>query len=228
MELQELKKTWNKLSSNQELDEDQIREMLRRKTNNLIDRINRNVRIGFVLLLAFILLFLLDDFVFYPMLTRQVEAVVRVPQWLIFLSLFSNTLILITFIYFAIKYYLVKKDGEIMSDLRESLKKIIAILNIYQRLFYLALFILSLAITLQFLNGMFTGMAYGMEIQGIPFSEVSVNRLLLATAIGILILAGIVGGVFFIMRWGFRRLYGNYIRKLKLTLQELDEINHQV
>jgi hypothetical protein len=228
MELQELKKTWNKLSSNQELDEDQIREMLRRKTDNLIDRINRNVRIGFVLLFAFIILFLLDDFVFYPMLTRQVEAVVRVPQWLVFLSLFSNTLILITFIYFAIKYYLVKKDSEMMSDLRESLKKIIAIFNIYQRLFYLALFILSLAITLQFLNGMFTGMAYGMEIQGIPFSEVSVNRLLLATAIGILVLAGIVGGVFFIMRWGFRRLYGNYIRKLKQTLQELDEINHHV
>ena len=34
-----------------------------------------------------------------------------------------------------------------------------------------------------------------------------------------------VGAIFIFLRWGFRRLYGNYIQKLKLTLNELKEIN---
>jgi hypothetical protein len=42
--------------------------------------------------------------------------------------------------------------------------------------------------------------------------------------LGMVILLASVSGLFILFRWGFRKLYGNYISKLKETLQELDEI----
>src|SRR5690606_24101819 len=100
MDLKDLKKTWNQLSSGKELDEEQLREMLRRRTSNLIDRIDRNVRIGFGVLFLFIVLFIFDDFIFAPRLISNLAAGVEMPQWLMFLSVFANAMIVITFVYF--------------------------------------------------------------------------------------------------------------------------------
>ncbi len=226
MELQDLKKTWSQMQSVRELDEDQIREMLSRRTSNLIDRINRNVRIGFGVLFLLIVLFILEDFVFAPMLAGDAEEVVKVPGWLVLLSIISNAFIIITFIYFAIKYYFVKRTCDTGCNLRETLTKILGTLYIYKRLFYLALIMFSLAMALQFISGMYTGMAYDMKTQGIPFSEVPVDKLLLATGLGLVVLVLTVGGIFLLMRWGFRRLYGDYINELRYTLRELDELDN--
>jgi hypothetical protein len=224
MELKDLRKTWNRLSSGNELDEDQIREMLGRRTGNLIDRINRNVRIGFIVLFVLIVLFILDDFILAPMLISEVQAGVAMPQWLIFLSIFSNVLIFTTFIYFVIKYYRVRKICDISCNLRETLIRIIETLRIYQRLFYLTLFIFALALALQFISGMYSGMALDMENQGIHLSEIPVGKWFMVSGIGLLVLVLTVGGIFLLMRWGFHRLYGNYINELKRTLNELNEI----
>ncbi len=225
MELKELKETWSRLSSSKELDENQIRGMLQHRTSNLIDRINRNVRIGFIILLALIILFVFDDFVLAPMLIGERELAVEMPQWLVFISIFSNVLIFSTFIYFVIRYYRVRKICDISCNLKETLIRIIETLRLYQRLFYLALFILALALSLQFVSGMYTGMAFDMETQGIHLSEVPVEKWILITGIGLLVLVFTVGGIYLLMRWGFRRLYGNYIDKLKQTLRELNEID---
>jgi hypothetical protein len=226
MELKELKETWSRLSSGRELDEDQIREMLRHRTGNLIDRINRNVRIGFVVLFALVVLFILDDFIFTPLLISESQAVVEMPQWLIFLSIFSNILIFTTFIYFVVKYYRVRRICNISCNLKETLLRIIETLLLYQRLFYLTLFIFALAMALQFISGMYTGMAFDMENQGIQLSEIPVGKWFLVTGIGLLVLVLTVGGIYLLLRWGFRRLYGNYIDKLKATLRELNEIEN--
>jgi hypothetical protein len=142
------------------------------------------------------------------------------------LSIFSNTFIIVTFIYFAVKYYFVKRSCDTVCNLRETLSKILGTLYIYKRLFYLALITLSLAMALQFISGMYTGMANDIENQGILFSEVPVDKLLLATGLGLVVLVLTVGGIFLLMRWGFRRLYGNYINELKNTLRELDELDN--
>jgi hypothetical protein len=226
MELQDLKKTWSQMSPARELDEDQIRGLLSRRTDNLIDRINRNVRIGFAVLFIMIVLFIMDDFIIAPMLATEAEAVVQVPSWLVLLSIFSNILIVSTFIYFAVKYYSVKKKCDVVCDLRKTLSKILGTLYIYQRLFYLALITFSLAMALQFISGMYSGMAYDIESQGIHLSEVPVDKLLLATGLGLVVLVLTVGGIYLLMRWGFRRLYGNYINELKKTLRELDELDN--
>ncbi|MFW6289362.1 MAG: hypothetical protein ACOC0R_00225 [Mariniphaga sp.] len=224
MELRELKETWNRLSSTRELDENQIREMLQHRTGNLIDTINRNVRIGFIILLGLIVLFVLDDFILAPMLAGDKELAVEMPQWLVFMSIFSNVLIFTTFIYFVVKYYRVRKICDVACNLKETLIRIIETLRIYQRLFYLALFIFALALALQFISGIYTGMAFDMETQGIHLSDVPVGKWFLVAGIALLVLLFTVGGIYLLMRWGFRRLYGNYIDKLKHTLDELNEI----
>ena len=72
MDLKDLKKTWEKLASNKELDENQIRVMLGKRTKNLIERIERNIRIGFIVLLLLILFFVLNDFVISPLLVKTI------------------------------------------------------------------------------------------------------------------------------------------------------------
>ncbi|WP_372949527.1 hypothetical protein [Mariniphaga sp.] len=226
MELKDLKKTWEQLSSRKELDEDQIREMLRHRTSNLIDRIDRNVRIGFVVLFVLIVLFILDDFVFAPMLLKEVSADIVIPGWLMFTSVFANTLIITTFIYFVIQYYRVKKSCDISCNLKETLVKIIGTLRIYKRLFYLALIILTISLILQFISGLFTGMHEGLEQKGILPADVPLGKWFLVAVIGLIVLIITVGGIYLLMRWGFRRLYGNYISKLKQNLSELNEIDN--
>jgi hypothetical protein len=225
MDLRDLKKTWDKLSSGKELDENQIRELLGKRTNSLIERIDRNIKIGFVILFVFILIFILDDFLFSPLLIKGISENLTIPNWILFLSVFSNTLIGTTFIYFVIKYYKVKRGCDIVCNLKETLLKIIDTLKIYQRLFYFALFSLLLAMGSGFVTGMYEGFLTGVKEQGAAFSEIEPDKLIFAIFIGAVVLITTIGSIFIFLRWGFRRLYGNYIHKLKLTLKELGEID---
>jgi len=225
MDLNDLKKTWEKLASARELDEDQIREMLEKRTKSLIERIDRNIKIGFVVLFVLILIFILDDFLFSPLLMKGISENLAMPGWILFLSVFGNTLIVATFIYFVIKYYRVKRGCDTTCNLKETLIKIIDTLKIYQRLFYLALILISVVMSIAFITGMYQGTLAGFENQNVQFSEIEIDKLVLVVLIGLAILAVTVGGIFIFLRWGFRRLYGNYIHQLKLTLKELEEID---
>ncbi len=49
-----------------------------------------------------------------------------------FVSIFANTLIVLTFIFFVVQYYKVKKNCDISCNLKETLVKIISTLRIYQ------------------------------------------------------------------------------------------------
>lgn len=224
MDLNDLKKTWDKLASPVELNENQIREMLHKRTKSLMDRIERNIRIGFIVLFVLIVMFILDDFIFSPILIREVGQDFSLPGWLLFLSIFSNALICTTFIFFVIKYNRVRKTCQSSCNLRETLVKIIDTLKIYQRMFYLALFTLVIAMGTGFVSGMYEGFAANIQEKGVAFSEIQTRQVLLTVLIGLVFLVILVGAVFLFLRWGFRRLYGNYIEKLKHTLSELDEI----
>ena len=221
-ELENLKKTWNKIPAEKSLDENQLREMLGKHSKSLIDRIDRNIKTGFVILFVMILVFALDDYIFSPMLLGENE--IEVPQWLLFIGVFSNTLIFTTFIYFAIKYYRVRKSCDMICNLKETLKKIIGTLSIYKTLFYLALVALLVAIGTGYLTGVYTGVADNASELGIGVAEVGSKQLVIAVVAGLAGLVVLVGSVFLFLRWGFRKLYGNYIDKLKKTLKELEEI----
>jgi hypothetical protein len=224
MELENLKRAWNKIPAEKQLDENQLKEMLGKHSKSLIDRIDRNIKIGFGILFFMILVFALDDFIFSPMILGNEN--ISVPGWILFLGLFSNALIFTTFIYFAIKYYKVRKSCDMICNLKETLQKIIDTLKIYQTLFYLALFALLLAIGTGFITGIYTGFANKASEQGITFSEVGSGQLFVLIGLGLLILFILVSAVFLFLRWGFRKLYGNYIQKLNQTLKELEEIEN--
>ncbi|WP_340113685.1 hypothetical protein [Maribellus mangrovi] len=224
MELKDLKKTWEKMSAGRELDEDQLREMLSKRTKSLIERIDRNIKIGFVVLFVLILLFAFDDFLLSPQLLNNMTRGVNMPYWLVFLSVFANALIITTFIYFVVKYYRVKRTCDVSCELRETLKKIIQTLLLYKRLFYLALVTFMVAIGLSFVSGMFEGVNATIEDQGAQLADIEAQQLILIILIGLAVLTILVGGVFLFLRWGFRKLYGNYINKLKTTLKELETL----
>jgi len=227
MDLKDLKKAWDKYSSKErgnELDENAIREMLRGRTKSLIDRIERNIKIGFIVILGLILFFILDDLVISPLLVEGISEEIEVPGWVIILDLITNFIIVATFIMFAWNYYRVKKKCDVVSDLPDTLKKIIRILNIYQRLFYFAIFVLLASTASGFIAGMYKGVVYSAQENGFSVNELETGHILFIVFIGLLVLALISAGLFFLFRWGFRRLYGNYLKKLKLTLKELNEI----
>ncbi|MCY1723516.1 hypothetical protein OU798_24405 [Prolixibacteraceae bacterium Z1-6] len=224
MDLNDLKKTWDKMAVGKELDESQLRKMLGSKTKNLIERIDRNIKIGFVLLLALILLFSFDDFLFSPQAINKYYSEMPIPNWVIVLAVFGNVLIFTTFVYFVIKYHTVKRKCDVVCNLKDTLTKIIGTLVLYQRLFYLALAAVLLAMGSAFLMGMFKGFSHSAEEQGLQISDIETKQIILAILISVVIVTVIGGAIFLFLRWGFRKLYGNYIKKLKLTLTELEEI----
>ena len=225
MDLKELKKTWNNLDTGKELDENQIRAMLEKRTGNLLERIDRNIKIGFVVLFLLIVAFAIDDFLLSSSLLDGLDAAFKVPGWVVLFGIFSNMLLLVTFIFFVINYYRVKRSCDVGCDLQETLVKIIDTLKIYKRLFYLALITLLIAIGTTFLTGLFTGVAANAREQGLLLSEISSGALLQTILIGAGFLIITTGGIFLLLRWGFNRLYGSYINKLKTTLMELREID---
>ena len=224
MDLKDLKKTWDKLSVGKDLNENQIKELLGKRTKTLIERIDRNIKIGFVVVFVLIFAFAFDDFFFSPLISKGVSENLEVPKWLLFLGVFSNTLLFTTFLFFVIKYYRVRRSCDVMCNLRETLLKIIDTLSIYRKLFYLAIITLLLAMGSGFVTGMYKGFLDGVQQKGVSLSDIQTGQLILPIFIGIVVLALLIGGFFLILRWGFRRLYGNYIDKLKLTLIELEEI----
>jgi len=228
MDLKDLKKTWEQMSTGRELDENQLHQMLSRRTTSLIERIDRNIRIGFAVLFVLILIFAFDDLLVSPKLVDSMTQGMEIPNWLVFLGVFSNALIFTTFIYFVIKYYRVKRSCDIGCDLRDTLQKIIETLILYQRLFYLALVVFMIAIGSEFISGLYSGEKLKLERQGAQFADIDPQQLILVVAIGLAALVIIMGVIFFFLRWGFRKLYGNYIHKLKDTLLELEEIETDV
>ncbi len=226
MELNDLKSAWDKFSSDDankhQLGEDAILEMLKKRTKNMIERIDRNIRIGFVALLLIALFFVLDNLLLTPFIAKGRGF--EVPKWIFVTDVINTLFILGTFIYFSIRYSSVKKSYSQSSDLKNVLGGIIRILNSYRRIFYLALAMMLLVLGVSFVTGMFSGFELAAHNQGGEVQDLNEMQVAKTIGIGILILFAFTIGLFLLFRWGFRRLYGNYIQKLKDTLNELDEI----
>ena len=224
MELEKLKKTWDKISGEKELDESQLKSLLSKKTKTLIERIDRNIKIGLWILIVLIALFIIDDFFVSPRIAKTFANDLSMPAWIQFLSVFSNTLILTTFIYFVIRYFRIKKYSNYSSNLRNTLINAIDTLKIYKRMFYLVLFALFITFGSMFVAGLYEGIAMKAHENGIAISEINVGNLVFTLIVGIIVFLIIIFGFLFFLHWGFTRLYGNYINKLKLTLIELEDL----
>jgi len=224
MDLKDLKSAWNTYSS-QEMDKhrlgkETIHEMLKKQTKSLVDRIDRNIRIGLGVLLVYIAYVLIDDLFLSKIL---IKAPLEYPRWMVPIDAFSNTLIVMTFVFFVLRYLRIKRSFSPDTQLKDFLNGILVTLQTYKRMFYLAVIILIINIVISFSAGLYQGVKLKADtmnggIENLPFAKV-----LLIIGVGLLVLIPMVALTFFILRWGFNKLYGRYMNKLNETLQELDE-----
>lgn len=224
MKLKDLKSAWNQYSSTNanryQLNEAELEYLLKKRTLNLIGRIDYNFMIGCMVFLVLSLFFILDDFVFTPYLSDGEE----IPAWIVLIEGVSRLFILGTFFYFGLNYYTVRKGYSQSNDLRHVLKSIIRILNTYRRLFSWALGVLLVVTCVEFITGLFIGIEIAAYRQQVAIEDLNQSQLIRQMAVGMVILTIIIGALYFFFHWGFRKLYGRYITQLEETLNELDEL----
>lgn len=228
MDLKDLKSAWNTYSSQEvdkhRLEKDAIHEMLKTRTKSLVDRIDRNIRIGMTVLLVFIAYVVFDSLFLSEYFSKViVNEVIEYPKWLVPLDFFSTALIIATYLFFAIRYLKIKRSFSIDLQIKDLLKGILETVQTYRRMFYLAVVILLLNMAAGFAAGLYQGIKYKADSISGGIENLATSKILMIAGIGLLILIPIVALTFFFLRWGFNKLYGRYLQSLNDTLKELDE-----
>lgn len=224
MDIKDLKSAWNTYSAKEVdkhlLGKEAIDEMLKSRTKSLVDRIDRNIRIGSVVLLLFVAYVLIDDLFLSKVL---IKAPLEYPAWLIPFDVFSNALIVLTFLFFVIRYFRIKQNFSSDTQLKDFLNGILITLQTYRRMFYVAVIILIVNIIVSFSAGLYQGVKLKADATAGGIEKLPAAKILTVGGIGLAVLLAIVALTFFILRWGFNKLYGRYVHQLNNTLRELDE-----
>lgn len=228
MDLKDLKSAWDAYSSQEvdkhRLEKETIREMLKTRTKSLVERIDRNIRIGLTILLVFIAYVILDSLFLSAYFSRIiVHEVVEYPKWLAPIDFFSTALIVATYLFFVIRYLKIKRSFSIDLQIKDLLKGIVETVQTYKRMFYMAVVILLLNMVVGFSAGLYQGIKYKADTMSGGIESLPTSKILLIIGIGLLILVPMVALTFFVLRWGFNKLYGKYLQSLNDTLNELDE-----
>jgi hypothetical protein len=218
MEIKDLKKAWNQISNTsgqEQLTDEKIRQLLSSRTANLMERIDKNIRIGFALLFLIIVAMIIFDF--YMVSNQEIGAagLPGIPRWVTLLDRGTNLFIFILFIVFVIRYRYTRKKCDAACNLRQGLIQVIQVLTTYNRLFVLALVMFLLASASGYVAGYYTGITAGTPSEFFqPFSII----------FGIITLILLTGFLFLLIRWIFRKIFGQYLAQLRETLRELDEL----
>lgn len=228
MDLNDLKSAWNTYSSQEadkhHLGKETINELLRNRTKTLVEKIDRNIRIGMGGLLVFIGYVLIDSIFLADYYSKIIiHEVVEYPKWLVPLDFFSITLIVFTYLFFAIRYLKIRRSFSIDLQLKDLLKGILETVQAYRRMFYLAVAILMLNMVVVFAAGLYEGLKF--RTGNIPggMENIPTSKIFLIIGVGLAVLIPMIAGTFILLRWGFNKLYGRYLVKLNETLKELDE-----
>jgi hypothetical protein len=227
MDIKDLKTAWDTYSS-QELDkhrlgQESIHELLKNRTQTLVERMDRNIRIGMFVLFAYIAYGLFDDIYLSKILIKEP---LQYPAWLIPFDIFSDILIVTTYLFFVIRYLKIKRNFYFNLQLKSLLTGIKDTLITYRRMFYLALIILLLNIMVSFSAGLYQGiMLHSDSISG-GTGTLSTSKIFIMIGAGLVVLVLLNALIFLFLRWGFNKLYGQYLIKISETLRELDESDH--
>lgn len=139
------------------------------------------------------------------------------------IDVFSITLIVTTYLFFVIRYLKIKRNYSVDLHLKDFLTGILDTLKTYRRLFYLALIILLINIIVAFVTGYYLGIKYNASKMPGGIESFTISKIFLIIGVGLAFLIPLIAGTFFILHWGFNKLYGRYLVKLNETLKELDE-----
>lgn len=228
MEFKDLKSAWDTYSS-QEVDKhrlgkESIHELLRHRTQTMVDRIDRNILIGMSVLLVFIAYVIVDSLFLSDYFSNLLmHKVIEYPQWLKPLDVFTTTLIITTYLFFAIRYLKIRRSFSIDLQLKDLLKGILETVQTYRRMFYLAVIILLLNMVVGFVAGIYEGLKFStINLPG-GLENITSSRILHVAGIGLALLIPMIVITFLLLRWGFNKLYGRYLVSLNETLKELDE-----
>lgn len=219
MEINDLRKAWRKMSEDaseqKELTEDKIMELLSTRTASLMERIDKNIRIGLLVLFVIITMIIVWDFLSIRLTGLPHGNQLEIPLWVSLLDRGVNFLIFALFLIFVIRYHQIRVSCEAGCNLRQALEKVIKILVTYKRLFSFALIVFLLSSATGYIAGFY---------KGIHLKDSHGIYLPVAIMLGILTLLLFTGLLFLMLRWIFRKLYGNYLTRLQETLMELDEL----
>ena len=226
MEFKDLKSAWNTYSS-QEMDKhhlgkESIHELLRHRTQAMVDRIDRNLRIGMAVLLVFIAYVIVDDLYLAEIMIKEP---IQYPSWMFPLDVFTNSLIVTSYLFFVFRYLNVKRNFSVDLQLKDFLSGILYTLKSYRRLFYLTVIILLINMIVSFTAGLYEGIKFSTGNLPGGMENLSTSKILLVIGIGLAVLIPMIVLTFLILRWGFNKLYGRYLVSLNETLKELDEVN---
>jgi hypothetical protein len=224
MDLKDLKSAWETYSS-QELDRHQlgketIHELLKGQTKSLVERIDRNIRIGMLVLLAFIAYIIIDSLYLSKYFIKEP---IQYPDWIVPFDTFSTVLIVGTYLFFVIRYLRIKRNFSPDTHLKDLLTGILNTITTYQRMFYLAVSIFLINILVNFAAGFYEGVKSKVNLAGGGIETLPTSKILIMIGIGLAILIPFIALTFFLLHRGFKDLYGRYLTKLNETLQELDE-----
>jgi hypothetical protein len=231
MELDELKSAWNKISSDKEmllLNENEIKKLLKNRTLDISERIGRNIRIGMGLILGWVCLGFGIDFIFTPIFEKYLNKPYLTDNfmfWSFILEVLNYLLIFAGIIIFWIRYSKIEKEKIDILNLKNNLRILIKILNSYRIMFYIVLVIILLYVGASFSSGFFMEYNYQVKEAGINLENLSffgwvVIILSFAITLGIFIAI-----YYLLFNLFFKRLYGRYLKQLKSTLKELEEVN---
>jgi hypothetical protein len=220
MDINDLKNAWNQISADnsghEQLTDERIKKLLSSRTTNLMERIDKNIRWGFAILFLIITLTMIWDFFLAENAGLQIDNQERIPEWVTILDRGVNILIFMLILLFVIRYHYIRRKCSDGCSLRQELIKVIKVLTAYKRLFGLVLIIFLLVSA----TGYIAGFYKGIHLQGQSGAYLPV-----AIVLGVVTLFLITSMLFLVLRWGFRKLYGNYLDQLQKMLRELDELD---
>jgi hypothetical protein len=220
MGVEDIREVWGRItagsSDQQTLDEEQIRNLLGKRSRNLMERIDFNIRVGFFILLGVVSFIVLYDISNLTGWLPTVQNLTNTPVWLIILDFVINFLIVAIFITFFIHYFRIRSSCRNNCDIKRSILKVIGILTMYRRLFVITLVIIMLSSTTAFLAGYYTSIQANQTSEGFLFPVI---------LFGVLLISLLTWFIFLLLRWIFRKVYGNYLSQLRETLAELDELD---
>jgi len=223
MELHDFKKAWQKVNSDNSQSEginaDKINELLHRRSKGILSRLDRSVKFGIGFLVFFLVLTLADQLLPADLIFPSDYTVsFMVPKWINLLEWLVNFILMLSILIFVVRYLRLQAKTLADQNLKETIEKVLELLDTFKKEFYLAVIILLSGISLGFLSGANKG------FQSVQISQPPSILNVAIVAVAMLFLLGLIlGSIFYIFHKGYNHLFGKYRDQLIKSLNELQE-----
>lgn len=220
-----LKELWKEINQSTEdqpkFSEDQVKVLLEGKANDIFTKISKNLTIGMGLLGLYVLLVIYGLYKVNFSEDGLVEAM-QLSSWYIGLDLVVDCSIIISFIYFFMSFRKLKTNSISGNKLKDTIKSAIKILTSYRRFFYYIVAVTVASGIVGFIIGAKYGISKAEKELGAKLTENPNTEIIMMV---LLVLFGLIffGVLIFIVWFVFKKLYGNYIEKLRDCYDELIE-----